>query len=332
MLKGLYVMSPNVFENVYSQESQKKISEYCEILAPVMSKGELLENTEILKDVDVIFSSWGAPLFDETLLDAAPNLKVVFYGAGTLKHVLTDAFWQRDIQVTTANVANAIPVAEYTLAGILFSLKNVWRFIEKVKRERTYELAVFEPVVGNYKATVGIISMSQVGRMVVEHLKRFDVNMIGYDPFVSDEEFDKLGVRQVSLDELFKEADVVSLHAPLLPDTEGMIHGEHFRLMKENATFINTARGAIVEEQAMIDVLQERLDLTALLDVTSPEPPEAVSLLYDLPNVVLTPHIAGSAGNEQARLGSFMVEELERFVKGEELKYSVSQEQFKRMA
>lgn len=202
MLKGLYVMSPNVFENVYSQESQKKISEYCEILAPVMSKGELLENTEILKDVDVIFSSWGAPLFDETLLDAAPNLKVVFYGAGTLKHVLTDAFWQRDIQVTTANVANAIPVAEYTLAGILFSLKNVWRFIEKVKRERTYELAVFEPVVGNYKATVGIISMSQVGRMVVEHLKRFDVNMIGYDPFVSDEEFDKLGVRQVSLDEL----------------------------------------------------------------------------------------------------------------------------------
>lgn len=114
----------------------------------------------------------GAPSFDETLLDAAPNLKVVFYGAGTLKHVLTVAFWQRDIQVTTANVANAIPVAEYTLAGILFSLKNVWRFIEKVKRERTYELAVFEPVVGNYKATVGIISMSQVGRMVVEHLKR----------------------------------------------------------------------------------------------------------------------------------------------------------------
>lgn len=105
MLKGLYVMSPNVFENVYSQESQEKIAEYCEILAPVMSKGELLENTELLKEVEVLFSSWGAPLFDETLLDAAPNLKVVFYGAGTLKHVLTDAFWQRDIQVTTANVS-----------------------------------------------------------------------------------------------------------------------------------------------------------------------------------------------------------------------------------
>ncbi|MBA5730194.1 hypothetical protein HW423_10410 [Aerococcaceae bacterium INB8] len=88
MLKGLYVMSPHVFENVYSQESQETIAEYCEILAPVMSKVELIQNTELLKEVEVLFSSWGVPLFD-----AAPNLKVVFYGAGTLRHVLTDAFW-----------------------------------------------------------------------------------------------------------------------------------------------------------------------------------------------------------------------------------------------
>lgn len=214
----------------------------------------------------------------------------------------------------------------------MFALKDVWRLASKVRRDKTYEQGLFTPVIGNYNATVGIISLSQVGRMVIEHLKQFDVDIIGYDPYVSQEEFDRLGVRQVILDELFQESDVVSLHSPLLPETEGMIKKEHFEAMKEHASFINTARGAIVDEPAMIDVLTKRSDLFALLDVTYPEPPEVDSPLYTLPNVVLTPHIAGSAGNEQARLGSYMADELERFVNNEALKYEVNQEQFKRMA
>lgn len=332
MLKGIYVMWPKVFENVYQKDTRERIEQHVEIIAPIMSADDLLADTSILEEVEVIFSGWGAPLFDETLLKAAPNLKVIFYGAGTLKKVLTDAFWQQDIKVTTASTANAIPVAEYTLAGILFALKDVWRLASKVRRDKTYEQGLFTPVIGNYNATVGIISLSQVGRMVIEHLKQFDVDIIGYDPYVSQEEFDRLGVRQVTLDELFQESDVVSLHSPLLPETEGMIKKEHFEAMKEHASFINTARGAIVDEPAMIDVLTKRSDLFALLDVTYPEPPEVDSPLYTLPNVVLTPHIAGSAGNEQARLGSYMADELERFVNNEALKYEVNQEQFKRMA
>lgn len=332
MLKGLYVMIPGIFENVYSLETQKRIEPYVEIMSPVLSADELRENPSLLESIEVIFTGWGAPLFDESLLQLAPNLKAIFYGAGSLKNVLSTEFWNHNIQVTTANVANAIPVAEYTLAGILFSLKNAWRLSAEVKRNKTYELGVFAPVVGNYKSRVGIISMSQVGRMVVELLSSFDVEIIGYDPFVSREDFEKLGVRQVSLEELFRESDVVSLHAPLLESTEGMITKEYFQLMKPNSTFINTARGAIVDEPGMIEVLSERPDIHALLDVTYPEPPVFDSPLYTLENVTLTPHIAGSAGNEQARLGAFMADELERFVKGEDLKYRVTQAQFNRMA
>lgn len=332
MLKGIYIMLPNVFENVYSVQTRERINKYVEIVTPIISADELLADTSVLEEVDVIFSGWGAPLFNEELLKAAPNLKAIFYAAGSLKHVLTDSFWQSNIKVTSANVANAMPVAEYTLAGILFSLKNVWQLTTRVREEKYYQIGVFQPVIGNYNATVGIVSLSQVGRMVVEHLKHFDVKVIGYDPFVSQEEFDRLGVRQVSLEELFKVSDVVSLHSPLLAETEGMIQKEHFQSMKQQATFINTARGAIIDEEALIDVLINRPDLSALLDVTSPEPPVADSPLYRLPNVVLTPHIAGSAGNEQARLGSYMADELERMVDKQPLRYEVNQQQFNRMA
>jgi len=125
---------------------------------------------------------------------------------------------------------------------------------------------------------------------------------------------------------------VVSLHTPWLPETVGMVTGAHLRSMKTDATFINTARGAIVREAEMIAALQERPDLTAVLDVTYPEPPEAGSPLYTLPNVILTPHIAGSMGRECQRMGRLMVDEFERYRAGEPLRWAISQEQAAVMA
>lgn len=331
-LKGMYVMLPDVFENVYNEAIRQRIEDKVDIVAPVLSKEALLEDLSLLSEVDVIFTGWGAPLFDEDLLSKAPKLKVVFYAAGTIKDVVTPAFWEREIAITTANVANAIPVAEYTLGMILLSLKNVWKLQQQVKEDRHYSLGVFAAVIGNYQSTVGIISLSQIGRMVINHLKQFDVNVIAYDPYVSEVEAQELGVEKVSLEALFKRADVVSLHAPLLDDTREMVKAEHFESMKAHATFINTARGAIVDEPAMIDILSSRSDLTAILDVTSQEPPQPNSRLYKMDNVILTPHIAGSAGGEHARLGAYMVDELDRFLNHEGLKYQVSYEQFQRMA
>src|SRR5699024_5712690 len=134
--------------------------------------------------------------------------------------------------------------------------------------------------------------------------------------FVSAEEAEALNVELCSLEDIFQRSDIVSLHTPWLKETEGLITGAHFSAMKSNTTFINTARGAVVKEPEMIEVLQDRKDIMAILDVTYPEPPTADSPLYDLPNVVLTPHISGSAGKERERMGKYMLEECKRYLNG----------------
>jgi phosphoglycerate dehydrogenase-like enzyme len=185
---------------------------------------------------------------------------------------------------------------------------------------------------GGYGSTVGLISLGMIGRLVRERLRPFDLRVIAYDPFLSAAEAQSLGVEKVALDELFQGSDVVSLHTPWLKETEGMIRGEHFRAMRPGTTFINTARGAIVDEPGLIAALGERPDLTAVLDVTWPEPPVAGSPLYSLPNVILTPHIAGSQGNECRRMGRCMLEEYERWSRGEPVRWQISREKAKLLA
>ena len=330
MLKGLFILTEKNFEITYGPQEIKDIKKYVDINERSMTKAEIRKDLSVLKSVEVIFSGWGGPRMDSEFLEAAPNLQCVFYGSGSIKGKVTDEFWEKEITICSSWAANAVPVAEYTLAQILFSLKRGWYFAFEVKKENRFLLK--KNISGAYGSTVGIISLGMIGRKVCEFLKDFDVKVIAYDPYISSEKAAKLNVELCELDEVFRQAEVVSLHAPLLPETEGMITGEHFKLMKENATFINTARGAVVNEPEMIAVLQERSDIYAVLDVTYPEPPAADSPLYDLLNVVLTPHIAGSIGRECRRMGRYMVNELERYVAGQPLKWSITREQIKIMA
>ena len=162
-----------------------------------------------------------------------------------------------------------------------------------------------------------------IGRLVRERLRPFDLKVLAYDPFIKPEDAAALGVTLVPLDVLFRKCDVVSLHTPWLKETEGLITGALLASMKPGATFINTARGAVVREAEMVEVLQQRPDLSAVLDVTDPEPPVANSPLYTLPNVLLTPHIAGSMARECRRMGRYMVEELDRFLTGRPLAWKI---------
>jgi phosphoglycerate dehydrogenase-like enzyme len=174
--------------------------------------------------------------------------------------------------------------------------------------------------------------MGSVGRATARLLKPFDFTLLAYDPFFSPKLASELNIGLVPLDELFRECDVISIHAPWIPETERMITGNLIASMKEGATLINTSRGAVVAEDELIDVLSRRSDLSAILDVTHPEPPARDSLLRSLPNVVLTPHIAGSMQRECERMGKWMVDELRRFLAGEPLRYMVTREQLARMA
>ncbi len=259
----------------------------------------------------------------------------VFYGAGSIRGWVTEAVWERGIVVTAAYAANAVPVAEWTVAQIVLSLKQAWFFVLEGKRRGGWVRADERKSAGGrggYGSVVGLVSLGVIGRRVAEMLKGYDVHVIAYDPYVSAAEGAGLGVEMVNLAEVFGRADVVSIHTPWLKETEGLITGELIGSMKAGATLINTARGAVVREGEMVGVLERRGDLTAVLDVTQAEPPGEGSKLYTLGNVVLTPHVAGSIGGECARMGRYMVEELGRWLRGEPLQWQVTRERAGRMA
>ncbi|HEY0256604.1 MAG TPA: hydroxyacid dehydrogenase [Candidatus Methylacidiphilales bacterium] len=327
--KGLFALDPPVFDRVYGGDNLRQLQSLVDVSGPSFSRQEIVDRPELFRDVELIFSSWGGPRLDSTLLQAVPRLRAVFHAAGTVKNLVTDEFWDRKLTLTNAASANAIPVAEFTLAQIILSLKRTWWHIREIQRTTSYpdrnSHVAYGP--GAYGSVVGIVSLGRIGRLVREKLRILDVKVIAYDPALTPERARDLEVESVSLEELFRRSDVVTLHTPWLAETEGLITGRHFASMKHNATFINTARGFIVNEKEMIEVLIKRQDLFALLDVARDEPPPKNSPLYFLPNVVLTPHIAGSLHDECRRMGRFIVEETERFLSGRALCWPVTREQ-----
>jgi len=324
--KGLYLIDEQTLDAVYGPEEQADLARLIDIEARPWGKSAVRNNPSILRDVEIIMASWGVSVMDEDFLAAAPNLRAVFFAAGSLRIFATPAFWNRKIIVSSAYAANAVPVAEYALAVILLSLKKFWSFSHSAKKGTDPWGNHLRKVPGNYRSTVGFVSVGMIARKLIQLLKSFDIKCIVYCPFLTESEASDLGVERCTLSEIFRRSDVVSLHTPLLPETTGIITGGLITSMKEGATLINTARGAIIRESEMTAVLHERKDLTAILDVCDPEPPPPDSTLLQLPNVVLTPHIAGSLGNECQRLGRYMVDELSRYLAGEPLHWQVSEE------
>ncbi|MEM7535568.1 MAG: hydroxyacid dehydrogenase [Chloroflexota bacterium] len=324
MHNALFLLNTDAYDKIYGPEERADLHKLVNIYAPQQTAASVQADPSILSQAEIILSGWGMPKLDAEFLAQVPNLKAVFYGAGTIRYFTTDVFWKRNIPVTSAYAMNAVPVAEFTISQIFFSLKLGWRYVMALKEAKRYVPRFVVP--GSYKSTVGIISLGMIGRRVCELLQPFDVQILAYDPFVAQADVDHLNVDLCSLDDIFTRSDVVSLHTPWLPETVNMIRGTHLAAMKTDATFINTARGAIVHEQEMIAVLQQRPDLTAVIDVTYPEPPEPGSPLFTLPNVILTPHIAGSLDTECRRMGRLVVDEVGRFVQGEPLQWAISRE------
>ena len=185
--------------------------------------------------------------------------------------------------------------------------------------------------IGNYGRTVGILGASRVGRRVIELLGSFDTEVMLYDPYVPDDDPILARARQVSLDDLFRRSSIVSIHAPLLPETIGLVGARQLALMNTGAVLINTARGAIVDHDALVDAVRAR-GLRAVLDVTEPEPLPAGHPLRTLPGVILTPHVAGSLGNELHRLGESAVRELEMLAAGRPARFPVASQSQATMA
>lgn len=284
MKRYLAVFLSNLQHNidyVYSQAQQQEIAELTELMPGIVNSENFYDFD--LSEVEVIFSTWGMICFSAEQLAGMPNLKAVFYAAGA-----TDAFamplLNGGIKLASAWRANAIPVAEFTVAQIILSLKNYFRNSAAITNRAGRRTA---PVgVGCYGETVALIGAGAISMLAREMLKAYRLNVIVVP---SRQEH-----RTISLEEAFLRAYVISNHLPDRLDNRNVLTHSLFASMRQGATFINTGRGAQVDEAGLIEVFKQRPDLTALLDITWPEPPEDGSELYTLPNIHLSSHIAGS--------------------------------------
>ncbi|AJT43138.1 hypothetical protein UM93_13380 [Psychromicrobium lacuslunae] len=284
-----------------------------------------------LAQLEVLITGWGTPRISATELSAMPKLRYVVHAAGTVKTFLAQEVFSAGIQVSSAAVANAVPVAEYTVASVIMGLKRATRFQHQLRSGGSFRDLRRMPPVGSFGVTVGVVGASQVGRKVLELLKNFELRTVVYDPYLSAAEATALGAEQVELEQLCRQSQVVSLHAPATPETIKMIGAAEMAAMCDGTVLINTARGSLLDTVALLpEVSSGRLD--AFLDVTDPEPLPSNSPLYRLPNVFITPHIAGAMGNEVRRLGRQAISELHRLAQGQNFQYPVIVNDLSRIA
>lgn len=321
--------------DVYSPELSERLQKHAGLSTDVIVTPELLRNDpSYCKDTLYIFTTWGMPAFTKEEIAAYfPSLRAVFYAAGSVQK-FARPFLESGIAVFSAWAANGVPVAEYTVSQILLATKGYFRSerIFRTEKSKKKAAAIAKHYPGNYGTVIGLVGCGMIGSMVAERLKAYSLSVLVYDPFLSEEKAARLGVSCCSLEELFSRSTVVSNHLANLPATVGMMQYRHFISMPENATFLNTGRGAQLVEPDLIRALTERPDLTAVLDVTSPEPPVPDSPFYTLENVFLTPHIAGSLGLEVHRMSEYMEEEFLSFDAGLPTRYGVTLQMLETMA
>nr|WP_237283472.1 hydroxyacid dehydrogenase [Streptomyces alfalfae] len=269
-----------------------------------------------LAEAEVLLTSWGCPRLDEDVLAAAPGLKAVLHAAGSVRGHVTDAVFDRDILVTTAADANAEPVAHFTLAAILWGFKKAPFLANDARRFREdWSYVESRGELTGVGRTVVVVGFSRIGGRLVRLLRDLDLaRVLVVDPVADTADVVAAGGEPATLADALPRADVLTLHAPALPETRHMIGAAELAALPPHAVLVNTARGSLVDTAALEAACAAGLH--AVLDVTEPEPLPADSPLYTLPNVMLTPHIAGSLGSEARRMSALALTELERYAAG----------------
>ncbi|MGI6561795.1 MAG: hydroxyacid dehydrogenase [Clostridia bacterium] len=317
-------------DSLFDSECMEKLLQLGEVTQNEDLKAPNKERVkELIKEADIAITSWGTPSLDKDILDTAPNLKLIIHAAGSVKPIMSDQIFPRGIRVVSCANAIGIGVAETALGLTIISVKNVKELDTDIhngewakNKMKTKEM---------YGINIGVVGAGWVGRHFIKLLKNFHVNILLYDPFVSEEQAKELGVKKVELDELMRSSEVVSLHAPSLPATNKMINRSNLKLMKDGATLINTARGSLIDEEALYEECKTGR-IKACLDVTDPEPPAVDHPFRTLPNIIMTPHIAGAVTNGRFRIGLYTVQAIESFINREPILGEVKEEQLATIA
>ncbi|MDN5724341.1 MAG: hydroxyacid dehydrogenase [Propionibacteriales bacterium] len=325
-LAVLCAMSDHVRDELLTPDLHDRLEACVDVLdTRVTSSFEDPTVRSALGDADILLTGWGCPPVTGDVLDHAPRLRALVHSAGTVKTFVSPEVIAR-IDVSTGAHINAFPVAEYTVAMIVLGAKRVFALAHQLRTTGVHRDLDAVPPLGLRGITVGVLSASMVGRLVIERLRGHAVRILCHDPTVDDAELRALGAEPVSLVELFARSQVLTIHAPLLPQTYRLVDAHLLARLPDHAVVINTARGAIIDTAALTaECRTGRLD--AVLDVTHPEPLPQDHPLLHLPNVLVTPHIAGALGNEIGALGESAVAEIERLAAGQPMVHVITSAQ-----
>lgn len=319
------------FSKVYTPEVLAELGRFGE-LSPRINKKNIEANAEFLRECEIAFATWGMPKFTkEEIARYMPNLKALFYSAGTVQY-FARPFLESGIRIFSAYAANAVPVAEYTFAQITLAAKGYFQAAKFYRAFPAYSLGFANTAKGNYKCKVGLAGLGAIGQSVAEKLKALDVEVYACDPFVSEKRAGELNVTLVDMETLFSECDIISNHLANKPELENVFNYSLFKRMKKHSVFINTGRGAQVAEYSLALSLVLHPSHTFVGDVLKREFFPYINPLFWCPNAVLTPHIAGSTGNEPQRMAYYMIEEAERYFTDGNVRYEVTPDTLERMA
>jgi len=327
------LLTPDMRAKLIPASAEKRLAEVANIRAP--QDGELTaENLPGLLDGAVAaITGWGTPPLDEALLARAPSLKLVAHAAGSIRHLVPfTAIEDGRLRVTHAAIHIGEAVSEFVIAQVLSFLRHPAGLAEGMRNNEPWfdlRTRLLGRLLG--EQTVGLLGAGYIGRMMMRLFRAFDARVLVYDPYLTGSQARDLGVELCELDDLLRRSDIVSLHVPSLPETRHMIGADQLAMIKDGALFINTARGAIVDEEALIAELRKSR-FTAVLDVYEKEPLAQDSPLRTLPNAILAPHAAGHSFETYLRQGASAVDEVCRMLAGEPYRHEVTKEALATMA
>ena len=291
-----------------------------------------------IRGFDGLITGWGSPPLTEEVFENADRLRIIAHSAGSVKarllskRVIEKYIIPRGICVCNAPKAIAYNVAEATLGLMVMVGHRLFDHALNIRERLIWrDPSIPREVKTLNGSTIGIVGASAVGREVIRLLKPFDCRILVYDPYFSDEEARRLGVEKTGLEDLFKQSDFVTVHAPLTEETFHMIRRRHFRLLRDGDVFINTSRGKVIDQEALIEECKTGRILAAL-DVTDPEPLPQDSPLRKLRNVIVTPHVAGNGVYGAKKIGEITLQALEDFFAGREVKNRVDFKRYNMLA
>ena len=290
------------------------------------------ELKEELKDIDFAISGWGTPSFGDDVLDGNDRFKMIAHTGGSVADFVDDGVYAKGVKVCSGNYYYAESVAEGTVAYIMSALRSIPSHVQNIRNGGWKDPVLLDNAEGILDREIGIISCGAISKGVMELLKPFRCSFKVYSNHPIDPEYlASVNAKQVPLDELLKTCHIISLHSALNDKTRGSFGREEFEMMQEDAIFINTARGAIIREAEMIEVIKERPKMRFVLDVFEREPMLPDNELRNLPNVYCIPHMGGPTTDRRRYIGMAMAKEIVRFINGEPLQHEISPDVASRM-